>query len=161
MDDTIFYIAQFLPKKLGPKLMMKTLYKSIRNLITFVGLMFILWSGLRIFFAKNVDLSDLTWEQPEEIKYDGPTYVLKILNEYSNFNLLILRNEPKFQIAISKKNSPHYGYVTDQGIEMAIYGQEVDYIKKSKVVWTQLGVTFIDSNHKSLFIPKESFVGGR
>jgi len=100
------------------------------------------------------------WHQPANIQYhSADPYTLSV--EQWGFDLHAIPWQYTYMIWISSGREPQdYGHLVY--LPLSPEGDDPDAdISKSKVEWSNDGVTFIESTGHSLFIPKKAFTGGR
>jgi hypothetical protein len=102
-----------------------------------------------------------SWPQPNEIDYKshGP-YTLFVREIASDFRLLGGR-ERRFQVFIG--HDENYGHWFDCTFHAhSSDPDEIDaYIRRSKVEWTESGVSIKQERGHAIVFPKETFIGGR
>jgi hypothetical protein len=100
------------------------------------------------------------WKQPTTVNYNSfDPYSLSVIELHTNY--FSLPWEHAHSVFIGRGNeAPGYGHSTDFTFHSA--GERVDnYIRLSRVVWSNAGVTLTEPSGNQLFIPKSAFVGGR
>lgn len=102
-----------------------------------------------------------TWDQPEHVEHDGRTYYLTVAESkpyLPTVSSLLFSGMKKYFIFIGKEEKPSYGHFIDFTFH---YGGDDEAVKSSTVDWQENGITLTTPSGHVLFIPQESFTGGR
>jgi hypothetical protein len=100
------------------------------------------------------------WSQPESVQYGSfEPYTLYVVEVGTTRTLFARR--PAHEIRVVRgSDSDGYGHRIDLGFDF--WNADVDgYIRGSKVIWTEDGVTLEMPSAHRIFIPKRAFIGGR
>lgn len=129
--------------------MKKKLKISIISLVALIG-----YTALLLFFSDTSQGEIIqSHEQPKTINYNSYDPYLIIIRK-GNTKWRSLGVERTTSIDIVKSKGEDYGH----NIELGITGIEPeDYT----VIWTQEGIQISTPSKHSIWIPKESFIGGR
>jgi hypothetical protein len=65
----------------------------------------------------------------------------------------LLSNEQLYEIWITQRHSPDYGYVLHHSFAFAGSFDDAVTIRKSKVTWSPDGVTLLEPSGQSVFVP--------
>ena len=101
------------------------------------------------------------WEQPPNVKYGShEPYVLYVRENSSWWNVMSRYQHCSVGV-VSHVHSEDmlYGHWTEY--EFHNYHNEPDYFTRCVVNWEPEGVTIAEPSGHKLFIPKNSFIGGR
>ena len=102
------------------------------------------------------------WKQVESVPYDsrGP-YYLSVIEGNVDWSFFQLGWERHYFIYVGRESGgPGYGHYVDFSFHPG-YEDLESYLKKSRVEWSDAGVTFNEPSGHVLFIPKQMFIGGR
>ena len=104
-----------------------------------------------------------TWPQPEHLKYDGRVYYFTVCETRQYIPslpslLLGLSGSRDYFIFIGKEEKPSYGHFIAYTFHS---GNDDKAVKNTVVDWQEDGITLTTPSGHVLFIPEESFTGGR
>ncbi|WP_040887551.1 hypothetical protein [Zavarzinella formosa] len=100
------------------------------------------------------------WNQPAEISYKSfDPYSLSVIEGSVDWANLSFPRRHQLVIAVGPGH-PTYGHMIDYSFNSG--GDDIDeHIGRSRVEWSDDGVTFIEVTGHRLFVPKAMFIGGR
>jgi hypothetical protein len=102
-----------------------------------------------------------TWQQPDDIIYDGPTYYLSVVEGGREWRGLLIYVPRRYHIYVGRDSGqPAYGHFIVFSFHPS-FDEIEDHIRQSTTTWTADGVTFQPPSGHSLFIPERMFTGGR
>lgn len=73
---------------------------------------------------------------------------------------LLGSNEQLYEVWLTRRGSPDYGYVVHHSFGWHGFDQEAT-IRASKVEWASAGVTLTEPSGQTLFVPFNLYAGGR
>lgn len=103
-----------------------------------------------------------SWQQPDDIVYDGPTYYLSVVERGNRqWRGYFMSNTQRYYIYVGRDSGqPGYGHFIDFSFHPFPNTVE-EHIRQSTTEWTAEGVTFTTPSGHRLFIPERMFTGGR
>lgn len=102
-----------------------------------------------------------SWEQPDSINYNSfDPYFFNVVQDNVDLGHLPFSAPRNYFIYIGKEsNEITYGHIKNYSFE---YNQNIfEYLNRCTVRWNEDGVLFQEPSGHRLFIPKNSFIGGR
>ena len=102
-----------------------------------------------------------SWKQSELISYNSfDPYFFNVVTGNIDLGHLPFTVSRNYFIYVGKEsNDVTYGHIKNYSFE---YNDDIEeYLSLCSVQWSQEGVTFKEPSGHTLFIPKESFIGGR
>ena len=99
--------------------------------------------------------------QPADVTYDGfDPYCLSVVEGDLNWTFMPLSTIRHTFVFVGRGTGINYGHYLDYGPQFR--GQDpVAYMDQATLDWTAEGITLTEPTGHRLFLPAESFVGGR